>query len=304
MNYATVDGSATVADNDYVPRSGMLTFGPASPTLQIVNVTVNGDTTFEANEVFFLHLSNPVNATIQEADGIGTIFNDDIEPAFSVNDISGNEGNTGTSNFVFTITRSGNPTSFSSLVSYSTANGTATAPLDFTSAVGTVLFAPNETSMTVTVAVNGDTTVEPNETFTLSLGPVSNGTIARAVGTATIVNDDGGPTPTPTPVGDASEGDVVDANGGPAGGDGVLSNDVNVVRQFALGNLSPVSTPNQFQRADVNGVCGDGAINAADVTVVRQFVLGTLQPGPACGPTQPTVSVAEFEATVDPQAQP
>ncbi len=197
VNYTTVDGSATVANNDYLPTSGTITFGPNSPTLQIVTVTVNGDITFEANEVFFLRLSNPVNAKyLVEADGIGTIFNDDVEPSFSINDVSANEGNAGTTAFTFTITL-GNPDFVQFAVTYSTANGTAVAPGDYTAVSnGTVTFLPTETSKTVTVLVNGDTAVEPNETFFVDMTTVSNGVIGRATGTETILNDDGviGPT--------------------------------------------------------------------------------------------------------------
>lgn len=92
---------------------------------------------------------------------------------------------------------------------------------------------------------------------------------------------------------DTYEGDVVDSNGG-AGGDGqILANDVGVIRQFALGLLTPVTVTNQFQRADINSTCGDGAINAADVTVVRQILLGSIIPTFACGPTVPTIPAPE-----------
>jgi hypothetical protein len=49
------------------------------------------------------------------------------------------------------------------------------------------------------VLVNGDTTFEPDETFTVNLTSAQNATIARATGKGTIVNDDAAPTPTPTP---------------------------------------------------------------------------------------------------------
>src|SRR5262249_39550195 len=48
-------------------------------------------------------------------------------------------------------------------VDFATANGTATAPSDYAATNGTVSFAPGETAKTVTVQVNGDTTVEPDE---------------------------------------------------------------------------------------------------------------------------------------------
>ena len=77
VDYSTVDGTATTADSDYVAKSGTLTFAPGDLT-KTVSVTINGDTNLEANETFKLHLSNPTVATINVADGTGTITNDDI----------------------------------------------------------------------------------------------------------------------------------------------------------------------------------------------------------------------------------
>ncbi len=63
----------------------------------------------------------------------------------------------------------------------------------------TVTFDPGETAKTATVQVNGDGTVEPNETFNVNLtNSTGNATIADGHGVGTIVNDDQ-PTPTPTP---------------------------------------------------------------------------------------------------------
>ena len=49
---------------------------------------MNGDTTFEADETFTVHLSNAIDATISTADGTGTIVNDDAAPSFSIDDVS------------------------------------------------------------------------------------------------------------------------------------------------------------------------------------------------------------------------
>ena len=59
-------------------------------------------------------------------------------------------------------------------VNYASANGTATAGSDYTAASGTLTFNPNDTSKTITVSVSTDLTVEPNETFTVSLSSPSN----------------------------------------------------------------------------------------------------------------------------------
>jgi Calx-beta domain-containing protein/VCBS repeat protein len=77
VNYATSDGSATVADGDYVAKTGELQFG-ANVNTQTISVTINADTKFETDETFFVSLSGATNgATISDNPGIGTILNDD-----------------------------------------------------------------------------------------------------------------------------------------------------------------------------------------------------------------------------------
>jgi hypothetical protein len=83
VEFETQDGSATTADNDYVSNTGTLSFGPTDTSMTIT-VLVNGDTTFEPNEAFTVHLSNAVDATISDADGTGTITNDDAAPPLIV----------------------------------------------------------------------------------------------------------------------------------------------------------------------------------------------------------------------------
>ena len=82
MDYATVDGTATSpSDFTAIPTTNVV-FLPADTTKQFT-VLVNGDTTVEPNEAFTVHLSNAVGATIADADGTGTITNDDACAAFA-----------------------------------------------------------------------------------------------------------------------------------------------------------------------------------------------------------------------------
>jgi hypothetical protein len=76
VRYATADGTATAASQDYQSRSGVLTF-PPGVTTQTIQVSVTGDTRRESNETFFVNLTQPTNATLQRAQGVGTILNDD-----------------------------------------------------------------------------------------------------------------------------------------------------------------------------------------------------------------------------------
>ncbi len=76
VSYATKNGTATVGNNDYKSVSGTVTFS-AGQTSKTVGVIVYGDVTPENNETFTIDLSNPVNATIATASGVGTILDDD-----------------------------------------------------------------------------------------------------------------------------------------------------------------------------------------------------------------------------------
>jgi hypothetical protein len=204
VNYATADGTATIANQDYISTSGTLTFLP-NETTKTISVQVQGNLNFEPNETFVMNLSAPLNATIADGQGIATIINDDTPPTISINDVTVTEGNSGTTAATFNITLSA-ASSQTVSVQYQTVDGTATAAdADYTSVSPTfVTFNPGETSKTVTVAVKGDTKVETNETFGVKLIQSLNASVAKITGTATITNDDrstNSPTPTPTPGG-------------------------------------------------------------------------------------------------------
>ncbi|HSP45244.1 MAG TPA: Calx-beta domain-containing protein, partial [Chthoniobacterales bacterium] len=115
----------------------------------------------------------------------------EAQPVLSVTDVSMAEGNSGTTSFVFTVSLS--PSSAQPVtVHFATADGTAIAGSDYQAASGTLNFSPGDTSKTVTVLVNGDTTFEPDETFFVNLSSAGNAQIAKAQGIGTILNDDPG----------------------------------------------------------------------------------------------------------------
>jgi hypothetical protein len=76
VTYSTTDGSAS-AGSDFVPRSGTLTFAPGQ-TAAIIPVTILGDRTVEPDELFYLDLSGPLDATLSRMRATGTIRNDDV----------------------------------------------------------------------------------------------------------------------------------------------------------------------------------------------------------------------------------
>jgi hypothetical protein len=110
-------------------------------------------------------------------------------PSVSINNVAVVEGNSGTVNAVFTVTLS-SATAQTVTVSFITTNGTATAGSDYVANSGLLTFNPGETSKTIPVVVNGDTTLESDETFFISLTSATNAAIFGGGGKGTIVNDD------------------------------------------------------------------------------------------------------------------
>jgi len=74
VDYATANGTA-LAGVDYVAASGTLNF--SAGTSLTVTVPIIGKILKEANETFFLNLSNPVNAAITDGQGVGIIIDED-----------------------------------------------------------------------------------------------------------------------------------------------------------------------------------------------------------------------------------
>ncbi len=188
VNYVTANGTA-IAGSDYQTTSGLLTITKGQ-TSNTITVNVSGDTAHEPDETFFVNLSNPSNAIIAKAQGIGTIINDDNAGApslqFSASNYNVQEDLTA---LTITVTRSGD-SSGSASVNYASVDGTATQKGDFELALGTLNFAPGDTSRTFQVLINEDMYVEGNESFTLSLSNPSGASLGQqSTATVTIVDD-------------------------------------------------------------------------------------------------------------------
>jgi hypothetical protein len=190
VDYATADGTATSAENDYQPASGTLTFKPGTTT-QFVNVGVVGNKDIEADENFFVNLSNAANARLITSQGVGTILNDDL--GLSVADVSEPQDTAAVNQAVFTVSLSAAAT-FPVSVNYATAAGSATGGVDYLPSAGTLTFAPGQTTQTVAVDVLPETINEANETFDLVLSNSANAIIARAKAVCTVVNSAPAPT--------------------------------------------------------------------------------------------------------------
>lgn len=190
VNWATQDGTAT-GGSDYVADAGTLTFTSTDPLSATITVPVTGDVAVEPDEAFTVVLSNPGNATITKSTGTGTITADDF-PAVSIADRSAFEGDTGTTDFGFTVTLSAAPPAgYPLALQWMTSDGTAVAPGDYASGSGMLVFMPaGPLTQDIVVKVAGDTTAEPDETFSVTLSNVLNGSFTRSQATGTIRNDE------------------------------------------------------------------------------------------------------------------
>jgi hypothetical protein len=192
VHYATADGTATVADNDYLATSGTLTFAPGQ-TAANIDVPVIGDRIAEPNEAFYVTLSQPTNAflSVGNSPGVGIIV--DNAPRISINNVTKREAAHGMTAFVFTVSLSvayDTPVT----VNYATRDGSATvADGDYLATSGTLTFAPGQTTGTITVYVLKDRTVTPKETFYVDLSsPSADALIANPLGIGTILNSTNG----------------------------------------------------------------------------------------------------------------
>jgi large repetitive protein len=191
VDYATADGTA-LAGSDYTTTSGTLTFGP-NQTSKTVAVPVLDDALAEDDETLVLELTNPTGGPqITDAQGLGTIGNDDADPTVSVDAAAVAEGDIGTTTLSLPVTLSG-PSGREVDVDYATSDGTATAGADYTAASGTLVFAPGETSKQIDVIVTGDFANEGDETFAVTLSGPFNADLGTSTATGTIANDDAGP---------------------------------------------------------------------------------------------------------------
>jgi hypothetical protein len=189
-NIASAGGDA-VEGVDYVALNLTNQVIPQGQLSKTHSITINGDTTVEPTEVILVNVRQPVGASVWDGQGTGYILNDD-GPTLSVPDASVAEGNSGSKLMNVTVLLS-QATASDVTFSIATANGSATSGSDYTGFNLTNQTIPaGQTSKVFQVPVSGDATVEPNETFTVTLGANPLGaTLYDRQGIATIYNDDG-----------------------------------------------------------------------------------------------------------------
>jgi hypothetical protein len=196
ISFATVDATAH-APADYGDTSGTRTFPGAllgGTQTQQVAVPIAGDRLDEPTESFRLALFGP---EVVDGEGVGTIVDDDPQPAVRVADAAAaTEGGTAT----FAVILSA-PSGRDVSVAFATADGSATAGQDYTARSGRLTIPAGSTSATVPVALLDDSADEPSEGFELHLAAPTAATLVRAAATATILDDDEPPAQPSPPAG-------------------------------------------------------------------------------------------------------
>jgi Ca2+-binding RTX toxin-like protein len=191
VNYS-ITGTANSTDyTGATPGTGKtITFAPGSSTATLT-IDPTADTTVEANETVALTLATGTGYTVGTTTAVtGTITNDDL-PSITLAVSPASVTEDGTTNLVYTFTRSGSTTN-ALTVNY-TLGGTATLNTDYTrtGTTNTVTFAAGSSTATVTVDPKTDTTVESNETIALTLASGTGYTVGTTTAvTGTITNDD------------------------------------------------------------------------------------------------------------------
>jgi hypothetical protein len=198
FSFQTADNTAT-SPSDYTAIASTPAVIPANvnrttATLNGSIVLVNGDTTPEINETFFLNGSTCTDCSFTDNQGVATITNDDSTLQFSTATSSVSEG-AGTA--TLTVTRNG--LGFPVTVDYSLGGGTATGggscgvSVDYVNTGGTLNFAANDASKTINVTICDDATLESPETFVATLSNATGGAVIIAPTTQTVtINDNDG----------------------------------------------------------------------------------------------------------------
>jgi subtilisin-like proprotein convertase family protein len=193
IDYATapvipVTGGA-IAGVDYTAVSGSLAF-VAGQTSATLSIPIADDPYDGPDKPFRIRLSNAMGdaALSDPRDAIVTIADDDPPPALTISDLRVPEhSDTGIGQFVISLSA---PSERLVTTQIAFAPGTATAGTDYDAYPHGFSIAPGLASVSIAARVHGDKLVERDETFTATLSEVVNATIARAVATATIVDDD------------------------------------------------------------------------------------------------------------------
>jgi len=194
-------GDPATAGTDYVAESAKQDSVRHLDDSVLLTVNVNGDLTFENDEVFGVRVTPVSNISGTVADAKGTIVNDDGAPRIlSITPVSDFEGNAGTTKtFAFKLKLSA-PSGLPSTFTWSTFGGSgydsASVTEDFVGVTGqSVTIAAGADSAFLNVTINGDAKLERDEAFRVVATATAAGNLRDTVFVVggTIRNDDAQP---------------------------------------------------------------------------------------------------------------
>ncbi|MGM9477963.1 Calx-beta domain-containing protein, partial [Pedobacter sp. GSP4] len=187
----TLGGTATEG-SDYTAIVTKTITIPAGQTTGTITIDVLQDAITESIETVIATLATSNNAVTVNTTPASINIIDANTSSVSISTTPTINETAGTATFTVTLN---NAVQNAFSVNYSTADGTATAGLDYTATSGTLNFPANSpagTALTFTVPINNDNIAEANETFTATLSGITGGlvVISNATATATIVDND------------------------------------------------------------------------------------------------------------------
>ncbi|MFY2762878.1 Calx-beta domain-containing protein [Arenimonas sp. MALMAid1274] len=263
--------NAATENSDFTPIALTGLTIPAGSTSTQFTVPILGDTTVEQDESFIVRISNNTASNLLDNRSNVWIDNDDdgvTRPTISISPVTVVEGNAGTSTANFAISLS---QPFTSAVSFgaATSNGSAQAGSDYVARSVTSQSIPaGQTSTTFAVTIQGDTAVESDETFTVSLNNLINATAGTLTATGTITNDEAGS----LPVLAARDDRVVVRQNAAAFTTNVLANDVFDAARLSGGNLTITTAPAQgTATVQTNGTSGTAADDLISYSPAANF---------------------------------
>ncbi|MET0645946.1 MAG: Calx-beta domain-containing protein [Pyrinomonadaceae bacterium] len=190
ITYAVQFGTAGSGDFTHTPAP--VTIAPGE-TNRNITIAINDDAIYERDETFTVEIATVTGGVISRRSTVVTILNDDPLPSVSVGDITIVEGDSGTRQAVFTVTREG-LTDRTVTVNVRTVDGTAVAGEDYVSLASQfqtqLQIGPGVGSNTLAVSVYGDTIIEGKKSFSVELSSPVNATIARAQAVCEIEDND------------------------------------------------------------------------------------------------------------------
>ncbi|MCA9015655.1 MAG: hypothetical protein KDA77_10025, partial [Planctomycetaceae bacterium] len=174
VDYITANDTA-VSPNDYLARSGTVTFNPLE-TARTITIPIFNSDTVEADETFYVFLSNIQSGVYQvlmnDDQALVTILDKD-RPRLTISDLTVNES-ASTATLSVNLTKA-QPQAFT--VEYATEDASAYSTTDFQSSTGVLTFEAGETLQTIEIPLTDDDLVEAKETFLVNLFNLQDGSL-------------------------------------------------------------------------------------------------------------------------------